>query len=102
MLDVPISAAFGAGTAHIGSVPDWKMTRSKAEKELVVISGLSYRSLGERIVIRLDSVKDRSTVVMISSRPRCPLALADCGKNAENVRRVLEGLRDSLGHGAGA
>ena len=59
--------------------------------------GTSRRSWGERVELRVDPHDASTTDVTVSSRPIWPWTLADYGKNADNVDRVvgwLDGLAD--------
>ena len=65
----------------------------EADRIVTLRVGMSWRSWGEHVVLRLHQQSPSVTDVIVTSRPVFPWTLVDYGVNAGNVERVLEWLR---------
>jgi hypothetical protein len=65
----------------------------EADRIVMLRVGMSWRSWGERVELRLHPQSPSVTDVIVTSRPVFPWTLVDYGVNAGNVERVLEWLR---------
>jgi len=55
-------------------------------------TGLSWRSWGETIVIRITEIGENEYAVIVQSRPTYPTVVLDHGKNASNINRFVREL----------
>lgn len=94
-VDVRLGAAAVLGRlAGVGPVLGRaRIVTRDAEAGLVVArAGVSWRSWGERIEIRVEERMPGLSTVTVSSRPVYPMTLLDYGINDRNVRKIVEWL----------
>jgi hypothetical protein len=53
---------------------------------------MSWKSWGERIRVEVQALDGNRVRVRVESRATFPLTMVDYGRNAENVRTVLQSL----------
>ncbi len=73
-----------------------KLDRSQGR--IVGRTGMSSKTLGERIIFKVESVDEEKTSVYVLSEPVSPTTAVDYGKNLENVERIsafLEGQMEA-------
>jgi hypothetical protein len=54
--------------------------------------GMSLKSFGERVTLQLREADGSATSIEVTSRASWPLTLADYGKNADNVQKLVDWL----------
>ncbi|MGD8151487.1 hypothetical protein [Ornithinimicrobium sp. Y1694] len=82
------------GTAE--QIPRARVVRSD-QRGVDLQMGMSLRSWGERVQVEATPQED-GTCVTVTSRPALRMTLFDYGKGQENVRRLMDALKE---HGLG-
>lgn len=65
-----------------------KMKRMESENEIVIRSGITWKSWGEHMKITMSPVGENQWNYVVSSSPRVKPTIVDYGKNVENVNRI--------------
>jgi hypothetical protein len=65
-----------------------KMKINETEYGILINSGMTWKSWGEEIKIIIDSFENNLYEYRITSNPKFKIAIADYGKNLENVNRI--------------
>jgi hypothetical protein len=93
-VEVPAAEILRRSTEAAGVLRRARVTALEEADRIVTLRvGMSWRSWGERVVLRLHPQSPSVTDVIVTSRPVFPWTLVDYGVNADNVERVLEWLR---------
>jgi hypothetical protein len=93
-VEVPAAEILRRSTDVAGVLRRARVTAVEEADRIVTLRvGMSGRSWGERVVLRLHPQSPSVTDVIVTSRPVFPWTLVDYGVNARNVERVLEWLR---------
>ena len=73
-----------------------KLYSSKIEEGLIqATTGISWKSFGENIEIKLKRKEDNIVEIKISSKPSFPLTIVDYGKGRNNVLSFIEYINKS-------
>lgn len=56
-------------------------------------AGLNWRTWGDRIRFEIEEIRDNQCRIQTTSRPIVPTTLIDYGKNAENIKTIMDDLR---------
>jgi len=93
-VEVPAAEILRRSSDAAGVLRRGRVTAVEEADRIVTLRvGMSWRSWGERVVLRLHPQSPSVTEVIVTSRPVFPWTLVDYGVNARNVERVLEWLR---------
>jgi hypothetical protein len=80
------------------AVPRARLDDFEEESGTIILTvPWSFKSWGERVVLRLSEADPSTTSIEVTSRASFPLTLADYGKNARNVQQVVDWLSDLPG-----
>ncbi len=63
---------------------------NKVEGFIIARTGMSWKSIGEELIVRLKSLNNRQTQIKIISKPIALLTVLDYGKNLENVNKFTK------------
>jgi hypothetical protein len=93
-VEVPAAEILRRSSDAAGVLRRGRVTAVEEADRIVKLRvGMSWRSWGERVVLRLHPQTPSVTDVTVTSRPVFPWTLVDYGRNADNVERMLEWLR---------
>jgi hypothetical protein len=93
-VEVPAAEILRRSSDAAGVLRRGRVTAVEDADRIVTLRvGMSWRSWGERVELRLHPQSPSVTDVIVTSRPVFPWTLVDYGVNAGNVERVLEWLR---------
>lgn len=93
-VEVPAAEILRRSSDAAGVLRRGRVTAVEEADRIVTLRvGMSWRSWGEWVVLRLHPQSPSVTEVIVTSRPVFPWTLVDYGVNASNVERVLEWLR---------
>jgi len=96
-LAMPYDTAFDLCGESLQRVGGHKIQEQDRERgRIVAKTAFSWKSSGEIITFSITSGDANHASVEISSRPVMRTALADYGKNAENVERIKSFLRERM------
>ena len=88
-LGLPYEQAFAVSTEALDRLPRITLKSENNSKGMLMAnSRITWESFGEKIVLNIQRVDDRTTKVEIVSRPIVPITMFDYGKNLENVERI--------------
>lgn len=94
LIDCPPDQSIRASRSALLSLPRIKL-RHSAGRRLEARTGVTFRTLGEVIVIRAEAAEDGKSRLAIESRPRWSGPAVDYGKSYENVERIFAHLARS-------
>jgi hypothetical protein len=91
------AVAFDASRAALLHIPKLRISQENREAgEMEARVGMTMRSFGEIVSIRIVSCSDNRSMVSIRSVPRMKTTQADYGKGIENVELILRQIRAAL------
>jgi F0F1-type ATP synthase assembly protein I len=85
-------AAFELAERAVAALPAKVIARDTSTRSIQATTGMSRQSWGERLSVRVEP-RPAGSVVVIGSRPRFPLTVADYGKNRVNVESIANRLQ---------
>jgi hypothetical protein len=93
-VEVPAAEILRRSSDAAGVLRRGRVTAVEEADRIVTLRvGMSWRSWGERVVLRLHPQSPSVTDVVVTSRPVFPWTLVDYGVNASNVERMIGWLR---------
>ncbi|MBX9772401.1 MAG: tetratricopeptide repeat protein [Candidatus Obscuribacterales bacterium] len=82
--------AFQACLSAVKEMKNWRTTEQNKENGVICIApGVLW---WEKVMLVVSSVNTTHCKVLISSQPVIPACILDCGKNALNVRRMVDSI----------
>lgn len=94
VVDAPLAGAFERASAALRAVGATIIEADCADGLIRARTGVSSRSWGEVVTIKLHEGSPHETGLVIHSRPRLVITLFDAGKNEDNVRAVMRALAE--------
>jgi hypothetical protein len=93
-VEVPAAEILRRSSDAAGVLRRGRVTAVEEADRIVTLRvGMSWRSWGEHVVLRLHPQTPSVTDVAVTSRPVFPWTLVDYGVNSRNVERMIEWLR---------
>jgi hypothetical protein len=86
--------ATARAVAAVQSLRNVRILDESPEGVIAARTGLTWRSWGENIRVRLRRKSDDWTMITVSSQPKLGATLLDQGQNLKNVRQLVEKLAE--------
>jgi hypothetical protein len=94
-LQLPYDKVFNLCVDSLGLIKECEIQeKDHLQGKIVAKSGTTWKSWGEIITFQLHKIDNKTTQVIVSSRPVVSTTIVDYGKNLENVERITSFLKE--------
>ena len=93
-LQLPYDKAFNLCIESLSLIKKCKIQKeNRSQGKIIAKAGMTWKTWGDVISFDMRKIDNNRTQVTVSSRPIVRTTLVDCGKNLENVEKIIRFLK---------